>query len=328
MCVSEGKLTFVEKVFPNVGAIVHSFPMKRLLLLLSFVAMVLPSAAQTAATTMTDSQLVGHLKQVYTNWRSAMVRKDSTTWKRLTSNTTLVNVRNRLWSERRNFPAGIFAAPVATPDINRLKAMRVRVKGSTAKAIYFGKVDFGVGGAPTDNVFIISYVKEATGWKYHAGEFVNLGALPEVRKQLQGGDLKFFDTPDFHPNGVVEPAPHAIRGPVKYIAKAYVFCPGREVKLLVNKVSPHLFQNTKRSDVVVGGAVDGNNEMQFSVKDIPGGDPKSPITLRVYLMSQVPGNQPIKVAQYQIEDGTKPKATGTVNFTVTPEIAAKLTGRK
>jgi len=149
--------------------------------------MVFPAPVQA----MSDAQLVGHLKQVYTSWRSAMVRKDSATWKRLTSNTTLVNVRNRLWSERRNFPAGIFLAPVATPDIARLKAMRVRVKGNTAKAIYFGKVDFGVGGNPTDNVFIVSYVKEGATWKYHAGEFVNLGALPEVRKQLQGGDLQW-----------------------------------------------------------------------------------------------------------------------------------------
>jgi len=99
------------------------------------------------------------------------------------------------------------------------------------------------------------------------------------------------------------------------------------VKLLVNKISPHLFQNTKRSDIVIGGAVDGNNEMQFSIKDIPGGDPKAAITLRIYLMPEVRGVLPIKVAQYQIEDGAKPKASGTVNYTVTPEIAAKLKGR-
>ncbi|MFT6181446.1 MAG: hypothetical protein ACI9NQ_001332 [Paracoccaceae bacterium] len=298
--------------------------MKRLILVLSLLAMVTPAPAQA----ITDVQLVGHLKQVYTSWRSAMVRKDSGTWKRLTSNTRQVNVRNRLWSERRKFPGSLFAAPVGPPDIAALKAMRVRVQGKTAKAIYFGKVDFGVGGNPTDNVFVISYVQETSGWKYHGAEFINLGALPEVRKQLQAGDLKFFDAKDFHPDGVVEPAPFAINGPAKYIAKAYVFCPGREVKLLVNKISPHLFQNTKRSDIVVGGAVDGLNEMQYSIQDIPGGDPKAVLTLRVYLMSQVQDTKPIKIAQYQIEDGAKPKASGTVRFVVTPEIAVKLTGRK
>ncbi len=297
--------------------------MKRLILLLSLLSIVTPAPAQA----MSDQQLVGHLKQIYLSWRGAMVRKDSATWKRLTSHTRQVNVRNRLWSERKKFPESVFSAPVSPPSIAQLSAQRVRVKGNTAKAIYFGKVDFGVGGKPTDNVFVISYVKEASSWKYHGGEFVNLGALPEVRKQLRAGDLKFFDSQDFHPNGIVEPAPLAIRGPVKYIAKTYVFCPGREVKLLVNKTSSHLFQNTKRSDVVIGGAVDGLNEMQYSIKDIPGGDPKAPITLRVYLMSQVPGTQPIKAAEYQIEDGSKPKSSGTLRFTVTPEMTIKLKGR-
>ncbi len=297
--------------------------MKPLILILSLLAMVVPASAQA----MSDTQLVGHLKQTYNSWRSAMVRKDAATWKRLTSNPRQVNVRNRLWSEKRKFPESVFAAPVAPPSIANLNAMRVRVQGGTAKAIYFGKVDFGVGGAPTDNVFIISYQREASGWKYHGGEFVKLDAIPDVRKKLQAGDLSFFDSKDFHPTGIIEPAPAAIRGPVKYIAKAYVFCPGREVKLMVNKTSRHLFQNTKRSDVVVGGALDGLNEMEYSISSISGGDPKAPVTLRVYLMSQVAGTQPIKIAQYQVEDGSQPKASGTVRFNVTPEIAKKLTGR-
>ena len=255
-----------------------------------------------------------------------MIRKDSKTWQRLTSTTRQTNVRNRIWSERRKFPQAVFSSPAAPPDISRLRAMRVRVQGNTAKAVYFGKVDFGVGGTPTDNVFVISYVKEGASWKYHEGEFVKLDGIPEVRKQLQGGDLKFFDAADFHPNGVVPPAPFAIRGPVKYIAKAYVFCPGREVNLTANKISPHLFQNTKRADVIIGGAKDGANEVQYSIKNIPGGDPKSPITIRVYLMSEV-GNQPTKIAEYQVDDGGKPKASGTLRFAVNPEIARKLTGR-
>lgn len=285
--------------------------------------MVTPARSQA----MSDKQLVGHLGEVYNGWRGAMIKKDAATWKRLTSNVRQTNVRNRIWSEKRRFPDAVFGAPGSPPAISTLKALRVRVKGRTAKAVYFGKVDFGVGGKPTDNVWVISYVREGTAWKYDGGEFVKLDAIPAVRKQLLAGDLQFVDTMDFHPDGVVPPAPMAIPGPVKYIAKTYVFCPGREVKLLVNKTSSHLFQNTKRSDVVVGGARNGLNEMQYSIKDIPGGDPKAAITLRVYLMSEVKGVQPIKAVQYQIEDGSKPKASGTLRFNVTPEMGRKLLGR-
>ncbi len=297
--------------------------MKRLILVLGMLAMVSPARSQE----MGAAQLVGHLRTIYDSWRTAMVKKDAVKWKRFTSQTKQINVRNRLWSERRPFPNAIFAAPVAPPSIANLKAMSVRIQGKTAKTVYFGKVDFGIGGDPTDNLFVISYEKDGQSWKYHGGEFVNLGALPDVRKQLQAGDKTFLKGKDFQPSGVVEPAPIAIRGPVKYIAKAYVYCPGREVKLLVNKTSPHLFQNTKRADVIIGGAKDGLNEMQFSIKDIPGGDPKAPITLRIYLMSEVDGMKPLKPLEYQIEDGAKPKASGTLNFIVTPEMAVKLKGK-
>lgn len=302
--------------------------MKRLILLFSLLAMASPVHAQA----MSDKQLVAHLQQVYNSWRAAMIRKDSATWKRMTSTVRQTNVRNRIWSEKRRFPDAVFGAPGSPPDISKLKALRVRVKGRTAKAVYFGKVDFGVGGRPTDNVFVISYVQEGTGWKYDGAEFVKLDVIPEVRKQIAAGNLKFVDTMDFQPNGVVAPVPLAIRGPVKYIAKTYVYCPGREVKLLVNKTSSHLFQNTKRSDVVIGGAKDGLNEMQFSIKNIPGGDPNAPITLRVYLMSEVAGTKPIKAVEYQIDEeqakkGEKPKASGTLRFNLTPDVGKKLLGR-
>lgn len=297
--------------------------MKRLILILGLLSMVLPSRSQA----QDAAQVLESLRSVYTGWRNAMIKKDAATWKRLTSTTRQTNVRNTIWSERRPFPDAVFAAPAAPPTIANLTPMAVRVLGPTAKAVYFGKVDFGIGGEPTDNLYIISYENEGQGWKYHGAEFVNLGALPDVRKQLQAGDKKFLEGPDFQPTGTREPAPMAIGGPVKYIAKAYVYCPGREVNLLINKTSRHLFQNTKRADVVIGGAKDGLNEMQFSIKDIPGGDPKAPITVRIYLMSEVDGTKPLKPLEYQIEDGSRPKESGTLNFVLTPEMALQLKGR-
>ena len=297
--------------------------MKRLILITGMLlaALAPPSNAQG------DGELVGRLQQIYQSWRQAMTQKNAAVWKRHTSAVRQVNVRNRILSERRRFPDAVFEAPLDPPALANLKAMSVQVKGPTAKATYFGKVDFGVGGEPTDNLYVISYVREATGWKYHEAEFVKLDVLPEVRKQLQEGNKEFLKGKDFSPDGVVEPAPIAIRRPAKYIAKAYVYCPGREVKLLVNKISSHLFQNTKRADIVIGGARDGLNEVQFAIKDIPGGDPEAPMTVRIYLFSQVEGTKPIKALEYQIEDGSKPKASGTLNFTVNPAMAKTLTGR-
>ena len=276
---------------------------------------------------LSDKQLVSHLFKVYDSWREAMVTKNPKAWKQNTSTARIINVRNRIWSERRAFPQSVFDIPIAPPDIRKLKDLRVRVSGETAKAIFFGKVDFGVGGQPTENVFVVSYVREQDRWKYHGGEYVKLDLIPAVKKQIQAGDYQYFDQDDFQPEGEVPLIPKAVTHPVLAIAKVYVFCPGREVSLKVNDFSEHLFQNDKRAEIVLGGARLGKNTIDYSIKELPGGDPKSPLTIRVYLMSQVPGTLPMKMVQYQVDDGGKPSDGGVLSFDFTAELADKLRAR-
>jgi hypothetical protein len=51
------------------------------------------------------------------------------------------------------------------------------------------------------------------------------------------------------------------------------------------------------------------------------------MTIRVYLMSEIQGEKPLKVFEYQIAAGEVPKTVSTGTFEVTPAIAAKLAGR-
>ena len=147
MVVLVGNQSHHRKAFPNVCAIVHSFSMKPLILILGLLTMAAPAHAQAG----TAAQTAGELRDVYDNWRASMVRKNAGLWKRYTSTTKQIKVRNRIWSERRPFPQTVFASPIAPPDIGKLQGMRVRAQGRTAKSTYFGKVDFGIGGEPTDN---------------------------------------------------------------------------------------------------------------------------------------------------------------------------------
>ncbi len=131
-----------------------------------------------------------------------------------------------------------------------------------------------MGGDPTDNLLVLSFVKGGGGWLYDRADFVNLAALPAVRKELAAGDLKYLkETPEAQPSGEVPPTPIAAQ-PAKYVAKVYVFCPGREVKVQINKISRHRFANAKEAEIVIGGAVDGSNEVQYSVKKLDGGTGK------------------------------------------------------
>lgn len=38
-----------------------------------------------------------------------------------------------------------------------------------AKLVYYGKIDFGVGGDPTDNLLVVDFVQENTGWSLRHG---------------------------------------------------------------------------------------------------------------------------------------------------------------
>jgi len=267
------------------------------------------------------------LESSYNAWRDAIVRKDAAAWQKATAEYRRVEVKNRIISEKRAFPAAVFNLPAPPPAITGLKFLEAKQNGATAKASYFGKIDFGVGGTPTDNLLVLSFVRGSAGWLYDRADFVNLAALPEVRKELADGNLKYLkETPETQPTGVVPATPIEAR-PAKFIAKVYVFCPGREVQVQINKISHHRFANAKEAEIVIGGAIDGPNEVQFTTKKLAGGTGKEVMTIRVYLLSEVQGVQPIKTYEYQIAAGESPKPFGTGNFTVDAATVAKLAGR-
>lgn len=288
--------------------------------LFAAVALVSPVLAQ--------AELRAPLEKTYGLWREAMLKKDVRAWQAATARYRQVEIQNRLGAERRAFPAGVFQLPAPPPSIQGLKFLEAKEKAGTAKASYFGKIDFGIeGAAPTENLIVLSFLQEGGAWRYDRADFVNLAVLPEVRKELAAGNLRYLEeTPEARPSGVAPIVP-AIAPVAKYIAKVYVFCPGREVKVQVNKISRHTFANAKEAEVVIGGAIDGPNEIQFSVKKLEGGTAREAISIRVYLMSEVAGVQPIKAFEYQVQpDGVVvPYATKT--FDVDAAMVAKLKGK-
>jgi hypothetical protein len=267
------------------------------------------------------------LERVYEVWRNALIRKDAATWQQVTAEHRRVEVRNRLVSEKLPFPATVFDLPAPPPALDGLTFLEAKQNGATAKAAYFGKVDFGVGGEPTDNLLVLAFVKGARGWLYDKADFVNLTALPDVRKELAEGELSYLrGVPEAQPSGIVPPVPIAAN-PATTIAKVYVFCPGREVQVQVNKISRHRFANTKEAEVVIGGAREGLNEVQYSIRKLEGGTGMEAMTIRVYLMSEVEGVPPVKAFEYQVLEKEPFETFGAGNFNLKAELASKLSGR-
>ncbi|MGJ8656546.1 MAG: hypothetical protein ACSHX6_08840 [Akkermansiaceae bacterium] len=255
-----------------------------------------------------------------------MIKKNYNLWAQFTAGHRQQHIKNRIVSERKAFPAWVFEVPVSPPGLAGLKALSVSAKGATATAVYFGPVDFGVGGNPPENILLLNFINERGLWKYDKAEFIRLNELLDVRKQLKSGDLSYVKQKDFLPTGVIPQTPIAVR-PAKYIAKVYAFCPGREVKMKVNKVSDHRFQNTKMSEVVLGGGIDGLNEVQFATKSLEGSTGKEALCIRVYLMSTIKGVAPLKVYEYLVKEDGKVKQFGSANFTIDQAVVNKLNGK-
>jgi hypothetical protein len=274
-----------------------------------------------------QGDLRADLEKTYGIWRAALVNKDAATWQRVTAEHRRVEVRNRIVSEKQPFPAALFNLPAPPPTLAGLKFLEAKRNGATAKAAYFGKVDFGVGGEPTDNLLVLSFVQGAGGWLYDKADFVNLTALAEVRTELAAGDLSYLrGVPEAQPSGVVPQTPIAAN-PATTIAKVYVFCPGREVQVQVNKISRHRFANEKAAEIVIGGARGGLNEVQYAIRKLEGGTGEEALTIRVYLMSEVPGVKPVKAFEYQVAEKGAFEPFGTGNFVLDAAMAAKLSGK-
>ena len=274
-----------------------------------------------------DEALRENLEKVYSAWRDALIQKDARVWQQVTAEHRKVEVKNRILSEKLSFPAAVFDLPTPPPGLTGLKFLEASRNGRTAKAAYFGKVDFGVGGEPTDNLLVLSFVLGPQHFLYDRADFINLTALPEVRKELAAGDLTYLKgVPEAQPSGEVPRTPIEVQS-ASTIAKLYVFCPGREVEVQINKVSRHRFVNAKEAETVIGGARDGLKEVQYSIKKLEGGTGEEALTIRVYLLSEIQGVKPIKACEYQILEKAKFEPFGTKNFVLDAAIKTKLSGK-
>ena len=124
-----------------------------------------------------------------------------------------------------------------------------------------------------------------------------------------------MDKAEFRPTGAPpQPPGIQLKGPVPYIAKVYCFCPGREVTVQVNRRSRHTIANNKAAEVVIGGANPGVNQVEYSVKSLPGSTGDEPLAIRVYLMSEKAGVKIPAVFEYLVPENGTVKSSGARNF--------------
>ena len=135
-----------------------------LLAVLTLISLGGVNQAQAQAKDEADPALAKSLQDVYIYWRNATVTKNYNRWRQITASHRKSAIQNRILSEKGKFPADIFKVPTAPPGLDGLKLLRARTRGVTSKLVFFGKVDFGIGGDPSDNLLVLSFVRRAGCW--------------------------------------------------------------------------------------------------------------------------------------------------------------------
>lgn len=267
------------------------------------------------------------LESCYRNWRQSILTRNSDGWAKATAVHRQMEVKNRIRSEKKAFPAAVFDLPGQPPAIEGLKFLALKRSGPTAAIYYFGTIDFGAGATAPRSLLSLHFVGAGRSWLYDRAMFENLVALPDVQGELEQGKLGYLDErPDLLPKGQIPPVPAEVRE-APFIAKVYVYCPGREVRVQVNGISQHHAINDKVAELVIGGARPGENTVQLLVQDMPEATEREDLAVRVYVLSQIEGIMPIKAYEYLLKPGNNSQGFHKGSFTVDPAMIRRLTGQ-
>ncbi len=232
--------------------------MARLLSLLVFALLIINAAADVTGT------LEKQLKPVYSNWRGAMLAKNYKAWKAVTAYARQIETRNTVVSQKKSFPRAMFAVPMRPPKLDGLRLLQARANGPTATAVYFGRVDFEIGGKVPESLLVLRFLREGHQWKFYTLSMMN--QLPaEVITDIRANRLAFLKEPDFQPSGRPPKIQKECPKP-DYIADIHVIALGFQTEVTINGVSEHLTKDDFGTHLVMGGLRKGKNSIQIKTK--------------------------------------------------------------
>lgn len=283
-----------------------------------------PAASKPALLTPDQQKARDIVETVYNTWRLGVMRGDETTWRRNTSASRQMRVRNLIISERGTFPRDFFRSAKTAPQLEHFHFVGVLggCGGKTLAATYIGKIQLGES-TPHENAYVLLFVNEDGRWKLDQTRFFDLSRLPAVLKRLQQRDLNVLREQDgFHPYASLPAVPPACSAP-ELIGKVFVDCPGRDIEMRINGVSPHEFDDERRADTIAGGLRRGQNTITYTIRNSRNGQDRPRMGIGIFVMPETPGNHPVCVFDHIIDAKDEAKG-GTFTFTIAPEHIASM----
>lgn len=209
-------------------------------------------------------------ERAYRGWVNANERKDFRSWKRNVAEHRFALTHNMVKSRKDEWPKVLFEIPFRAPDIATLRHMSTFQEGPTAHLIYYGKVDFGIldpGQEAPENILMLRFIKEDSGWKFDNTRFFNLSGDPAAQEMAKKGDLTILTDDRFQPTGVKPETPRLIESP-DYVGEMWIASIGYETKITIADLHTSVVGNNVVTDLVIGGLSRNGQQIQVEVSEI------------------------------------------------------------
>jgi len=209
--------------------------------------------------------LRSELERAYAAWRQAMRTADTAAFAAATSRYRQMCLRNEVISMRQPWPAAVFKSVLKAPDVSRLTFLDATATGDTARAVYFGRVDFALdAGNVAENPVVLRFLREGSVWKFDRIQYVNLGTDDSQRQEARTGGRQLLQGEDFQLTGTYPAVPRACREPYQ-IAALRILATSCTVTVDVNQ-GAHLetVENNTGGRIITGGLQKGYNVLAIT----------------------------------------------------------------
>jgi len=245
----------------------------------------LAAGGRLCAQSAQGAVLRGELERAYAAWLQSMRSRDPAAFAAATSRYRQMSLRNEIVSLRQQWPAAVFKSVLQAPDITRLSFIDATAAGDTARAVYFGRVDFALdAGITPENPLVLRFLRESGAWKFDWIQYVNLGSDDDPRREIKSGGRRFLESEDFRLSGRYPAVPKPCREPYQ-IAALKILATACRVTVDVNQgAHSDTVDNNAGGRIITGGLQKGYNQIRITPTLTPGA--KIPPQLAVTILTR------------------------------------------
>jgi len=275
-----------------------------------------PADATATGAVLSDAergQLLTELRDVYSTWRTAILRRHAGQWQATTSEHRRNQVHNEIVSNGGAYPDALFQVIQPPPQLGPLRIVDLRLGADSARLTFFGPLHYDPVTAPDPatppDLMHVVFHRNQAGWAVDSIAHVSLEPRPEWRRAFLNLDYSALTGPAFAFDKT-KPEPPGLCDPPEHVAMLQIFANGYRVTAEING---HRYPEVNDGDVhfiVIGGLNNGANRVELEMQPV-NHDDRPPVddrhlAVNLWVRAARPGEDSSRVFHYMPPPGQAP----------------------